>query len=219
MARLDPARLRSRLAFDWKVLTGLRSSHLGPVRAFASADEARAGRDLSRMQGEAGSATCYQVEYRFPIITGPNQFERATFVWFDLLGGGNYPYTAPVVTCTSQPPPWSPHVNGASGLVCLGDAWPRARGHMLAAQLVVHIMRLLNWDEPDRGAHYSGWTPAAARYWREQLGCRPISPDIDYPILPAELTHAQEDEDTGFRPVASFVARNDESFSAFRRIG
>ena len=46
---------------------------------------------------------------------------------------------------------------------------------MLAAQLVVHLMRLLNWDEPDRGAHYTGWSPTASRYWRDVLKGRKCS--------------------------------------------
>ncbi len=219
MGRLDQAGLRSRLAFDWKVLRDMRSAHLGAVRAFASADEARANRDLTARDAEAGMATCYQVEYRLHIPVGPGQFVPAAFVWFDLLAGGNYPFTPPAVTCVSQPLPWSPHVNSGNGFVCLGDAWPRAQGRMLAAQLVVHLMRLLNWDEPDRGAHYVGWSPTASRYWREVLGGRPISPDLEYPVLPAGLTHGVEDEDTGFQALTTFRPLVDEGFSALRRIG
>lgn len=87
---------------------------------------------------------------------------------------------------------------------------------MLAAQLLVHVMRLLNWDEPDRGAHYVGWTPAAARYWRDVLHARPISPDLEYPVLPAEITHGVESEDSGFQAIASFTPRADDGFTALR---
>lgn len=215
MERLDQAALRSRLAFDWKVLRDMRSAHLGLVRPYASAVEARANRVLSDRDAEAGLATCYSVEYRLRIPTALGQFVPSTFAWFDLLAGGNYPFTAPAVTCVSQPLPWSPHVNPGSGIVCLGDAWPRANGRMLSAQLVAHIMRLLNWDEPDRGAHYVGWSPSASKYWREVLQGRPISPELEYPVLPAELTHGVETEDAGFRAVGSFEARSD----GFKAVG
>jgi hypothetical protein len=70
---------------------------------------------------------------------------------------------------------------------------------MLAAQLVVHVMRLFNCDEPDR-EHYGGWNPAAVQYWRTVLGTRPLNPDLRYPVLPAEVTHAVDDDSSAFRP-------------------
>jgi hypothetical protein len=71
---------------------------------------------------------------------------------------------------------------------------------MLAAQLVTHVMRLLNCDEPDRGSEYGGWNPAAAHHWRTVLRKRPLNPDLRYPVLPADITHAVDDEKSGFRP-------------------
>lgn len=62
MGRLGPSELRSRLAFDWQVVEGLSSEHLGLVRAYASADEARANRALSPEERAAGRATCLSVE-------------------------------------------------------------------------------------------------------------------------------------------------------------
>lgn len=89
---------------------------------------------------------------------------------------------------------------------------------MLAAQLVVHVMRLLNWDEPDRGAHYLGWTPQATRYWRDVLHGRPISPDLEYPTLPADLTHAVEESDSGFQMISSAPSATHTQLGSFRAV-
>lgn len=217
MERLSPADLVSRLAFDWRVLSALRSPHLGALHAFASADDARAGRALTPRDGEAGHAACYAVEYRLPVLVGPGKTVPTATVWFDLLAGGRYPLSDPFVTCTSRPLPWSPHVNQTSGSVCIGDGWRRARGRMLAAQLVVHVLHILNFDEPDRGPDYVGWSATAAHHWRTVLNGRPLTPDLAYPVLPVEITHAVEPEDTGFEALTSFRPRPDDGFTPIGR--
>jgi len=58
---------------------------------------------------------------------------------------------------------------------------------MLLAQLVVHTMRFLNFDEDDQPG-YDGWNPAAIRYWRTEMGCRPAIADLKVPVLPDALT-------------------------------
>ncbi len=203
MARLSQHELRSRLAFDWKVVRALKSPALGPVRGFVSADDVKRGNDATDADGDAGRVTIYVVEFRFPILIGPGPTTPSATCRFDLLAGGNYPFSTPSASFVSRPLPWSPHVHPWTGSVCLGDGWARARGKMLAAQLVGHVMRIVNCDEPDRGPFYDGWNGEAIRYWRNTLGKKPFHPELAYPVLPEEITHGYED------PKASFGAASE----------
>ena len=201
MARLTPALQRSRLAFDYRTTRALVAPALGAVRAYRAEDDLRARREVTPDDGAAGQAVLYVVEYRLPVLVGPDTTVPAVTVRFNLLDGGNYPYSTPAAAVTSRPTPWSPHVHPATGLVCLGEGWPLAAGRMLFAQLVVHVLRLLNCDEPDRDPSYVGWNAAAIHYWRTVLHRRPLHPDLEYPRLPAELTHRGARVDATFRPV------------------
>src|SRR5205085_1726966 len=138
----------------------------------------------------------------------------------DLLGGGNYPFTEPVVVFTSRPVPWSSHVHPATGVVCLGNGWESADGGVLLGQLVVHVARLMNLDEPDLGEY--GYNRASSQYWRDTLGSKPYLPDLTYPALPADLTHAASG--AGFRavraPQVSDAFRpKDRASTVFKKIG
>ncbi|MDB4931674.1 MAG: hypothetical protein JWM10_4158 [Myxococcaceae bacterium] len=225
MARLNPAQLRTRLAFDHSVIRGLTAADHVTVRAFA---DGRHEREVTLTEGEAGLATRYLAEYRFPILTGPGPTTDRALVRFDLLAGGNYPFSEPVVEVLSRPRPWTPHVHPSSGAVCLGGGWRRAQGRMLAAHLVVHVMHLLNFDEPAPDAGYSGWNGEAISYWRGKLGLRPLHPGLPYPVLPAEVTHrvaapgtefvalsVASDADDGFRVLFS----DDDDSDAFAPLG
>lgn len=198
MPVLSPRDLASRLAYDHQVMRGLGRDGLGSIRAYASHQALRAGRQCLPDEAAAGAASLYTVELRFRHLSGPGETAERSVAAFDLLAGGNYPYTKPLVTFITRPLPWSPHVHPASGIVCLGDAWLHARGKMLLAQLVVHVMRLVNFDEPDLGGEH--FNPPAAGYWRTVLDCRPYVVGLPYPRLPSELTHGVESErDDGFR--------------------
>ena len=59
---------------------------------------------------------------------------------------------------------------------------------MLLAQLIIHVARLLNFDEPPLQGD-DGWNPDAARYWERKLRYGPVDPSVSYPCLPIELTH------------------------------
>jgi hypothetical protein len=206
MAQLDPAQLRSRLAFDYDTVTRLRSRHLGPIEPFVSERAFARDATATPAEGAAGLVRLYRIHYRFPLLIGEGLTKPGSAAKFDLLAGGNYPFTAPTVTCLASPLPWSPHVNPYSGLVCLGGAWGAAGGRMLAAQLVVHVMRILNCDEPTPSADYGGWNLRAARYSREVLKARPLNSELDYPVLDAELTHGLAEEGSLFRALFAEVA-------------
>lgn len=201
-ARLTPAELAGRLAFDFRVMEALASPYLNAPRAFASERDARAGRALTAAEGRAGRGAIYLVEYRFPMAKNPTErLVRAT-ARFDLLAGGNYPFSPPAVQMVSAPIPFSNRVHAQTGAVCTGSVWSDAEGEMLLAQLVVHAMRLLNFDEPSRGAPSDTFNAVALEYWRRTLGGAPLNPGFDYPTLPPELTHAVRPPRALFRPAA-----------------
>lgn len=204
MARLTPAQLRDRLALDHEMVTGMRAADHVAIGAFASYADLRAGRALTPAEGAAGRATQYLAEYRFPILTSAKERVDRVVVRFDLLAGNSYPFSAPLVEVASRPVPWSPHFHAASGAVCLGEIWPQGNGRMLAAELIVHVMRLLNFDEPRPKPGYHGWNAAAIRHWAEELQYRPLHPDLVYPVVPTEATHGRAPDD-GFRAVSAHV--------------
>lgn len=208
MSRHTPAQLRTRLAFDYRVIRGLTSTDHVVIKAAALTTERRE-REVTIEEGEAGLATRYFAEYRFPILTGPGPTTDRAIVRFDLLAGGNYPYTDPVVEVLSQPRPWTPHVHPVSGSVCIGDGWKRSRGRTLAAHLIVHVMHLFNFDEPEPDPTYRGWNGQAISYWRNMLGLRPLHPALPYPVLPADITHGVAASGSDFVPLAAAGAADD----------
>lgn len=199
MPSLSPTELASRLAYDHQVVSRLRAPWLSWTAA-RTALGLGGTRHPSAPGAEGGQARVYLVSYDFPTLTGPGRFaSQPTVVRFDLLAGGNYPFTLPEAAVTSSPLPWGPHI-GTGGQICLGHAWGEARGRMLLAHLVIHMARLLNLDEPDNGQpHMNG---AATAWWRAHLDSRPINPELRYPILPLDLTHGIEASRAGaaFRP-------------------
>lgn len=188
MPSLTPALLASRLAFDWEVVSAMAWPKECTVTGYASMEDIKRGRAATDADGKAGRVTVYAADYRFPMLAGPTGRLHHARIVFNLLAGGSYPFSAPLAQVVSRPLPWSTHIAPGSGVVCLGEGWGKARGKILAAQLVVHCMKCLNTDEPDRGRLYGGYIPEAHRFWREQLGGKPLN-DLAYPELPLRLTH------------------------------
>jgi hypothetical protein len=61
--------------------------------------------------------------------------------------------------------------------------------------VVLHVAKLLNWDEPLESL-YGGWNPAAVAWWKRHLNSQPITPGLKYPALPLEITHGTESNAT-----------------------
>ena len=219
MASLTSAELADRLALDYRSTIVLQSRALASVRAIKSESDLCAGRDVTRDEGEAGRAALYLVDYAFPILVGPGPTTPRALVRFDLLAGGNYPYSQPSVAVTSRPLPWSPHVRPSTGSVCLGEGWARAQGGMLLCLLVRHVMRLFNYDEPQRDPGYVGWNGAAVQYWRSALGGKPLHADLPYPVMATEVTHGVEDQAAAFQGVSQeeLFRRIDIDFKAIHQ--
>src|SRR6185436_18709958 len=174
-------------------------------------------RELTASEAEAGRASAYLVEYRFPHLVGRGTTATSALAAFDLYAGGNYPYSPPGVWILSRPTPWSPHVHSAAGTVCIGPAWERASGQMLLAQLVVHVARLINFDEPGAATSAGHWNASAVHYWRSALGGGPYLRDLQYPRLPVEVTHGVSDGASVFRAAEAFSA--EDARFAFRPLG
>lgn len=199
MPQLTPNELDSRRALDYRTVVGLSREAIGGIAAYACIRDIKDRREVTVAEGEAGRATVYVVEYCFPHLVDRERTATTALAVFDLSAGGNYPFTPPLGAFISRPFPWSPHVHPGSGNICLGPAWPAAGGRMLFAHAVVHVMRLVNFDEP-RTSPDGGWNASADAYWQTTLRRKPYLPDLRYPRLPTEITHGLSDENDVFRP-------------------
>lgn len=197
--RLSPDALQARLRFDFNVVSGLRAPWLR-VLGFASVADLRGGRQAIAPGAPGAAPALLLVHYGFPTLAGPGRRLPAATVEFDLLAGGNYPFTSPHVIVL-PPLPWVPRVHPTAGIVCTGSAWGEARGQVLLAHLVVQVARLLNLDEPHTGTDF-GFQAEATDYWQTRLGGRPLNPGLQYPALPVDLTHGVSAPRPRLRPLA-----------------
>lgn len=199
MARLSASELRSRLAFDFRVMMAMRSPTLAITRAYADHHSVRWGRDVTPDEGEAGRARVYVVRFAFPHLIEPGRVASSFDVQLDLCAGGEYPHSAPLVTVLSRPLPYCDHID-RGGVFCAGHGWRGSK--TLAAQLVIHIARVVNFDQPTANFSHRGYLPEATIYWRDVLCGRPAF-SVDYPTLPVHLTHAGAVGEPTFRPIGA----------------
>jgi hypothetical protein len=172
------------------------------VAGYASSRDRELGREAAEEDGEAGRVTQYCVDVTRPMLAAPNvPLERATLLLDTTAAGAGYPMADPIVMVTSRPVPFTPRVYPATGLICIGNAWRDARGRILLAHLVVHVLHWVGFDEPinaDRGYHH-----AAFDHWRDVLRHRPLACSVPYPVLPEALTHGQiVPKPCGFAPAS-----------------
>jgi hypothetical protein len=202
MPKLSPEQLNSRLRLDWNIMQQINSP-LVTIQAFRNMSDLM-GRNRPVLDAvEAHKAVAYLVEYHIKSLIGPDRFHDRFDVSMDLLAGGDYPYTAPACFVISRPVPWSPHFFPSNGAICLGELWTAAGGNILLAHLLVHVAKLLNFDEPDREPSYGGWNAEAVQYWRKKMNRQPVTPGLAYPVIPPEFTHGlTADSKPLFRPVS-----------------
>lgn len=186
MAKLTQQELRGRLAFDYGVAMDMHCPVM-ELSAHHIADEARKGEDAILDPARAHLARHYRVVYRIKTLAGPDRYHDWTLVHIDLLANGNYPYSLPACWVLSEPMPWSPHFKKGNP-ICIGGSWGAAQGKMLLGHLLIHIAKLLNFDEV-REKGYAGWNREAGQFWEKKLKLQPITPDLVYPRLPVEKTH------------------------------
>jgi hypothetical protein len=185
---LEPDDLCSRLKLDYQVV-GLMRSPLFNVEAYRNVDDMRARRHTIMIEPEGHLATHYRVDYHIKTLIGCGSYGNRTAVHFDLLANNNYPFTEPSCFVIDSQMPWSPHF-WRGYPICIGNGWEQANGKMLLGQLLVHIAKLLNFDEPAyEDPVYVGYNPDALEYWETALAREPITKNLNYPTLP-DIVHA-----------------------------
>lgn len=213
MPRLTLAEVTSRRGLDYRVVRSTNGNGVLGVSAHRTLNDLRQGRVIEEAAGVRGEAQFYLAAYYFPVLIGAGKTTERVLVSFD-ISSGNYPYAEPLAAVLSRPLPWNPHVHPSSGIVCIGETWRMGRGKMLAAQLILHVAKLLNCDEPDRGSGYVGWNGAAINYWRTVMRKAPVTPGLAYPVPPVDITHGIPSVvDDSFAPVTSATAPADNVFS------
>lgn len=182
MLALTPAELQSRLELDRSQLQALSEDTTAPVTitGHRSLPDAAASRGI--VGADEPPPSVYRVVYAVPTLRGPGQVHRGdTVVTVDLLANGNYPYTPPVARVTGSPAPWTPHFHARYPICIGGGAW-LPTGRRTAVDLVIHIGRLLNFDEPKPPPSYSGYNGEAIAWWAQQ-GYRSLDPGLVWPVL------------------------------------
>lgn len=175
-----------RRRFDFSVVSGMRCP-VFDFQAYATVDDLTARRRPITGEQGADRASKYHFTFRVPTLVGPGRFSQQTEIGVntDVV---DYPVKEPSTWVISPDVPWSPHfLRGAP--VCLGhEAWRDRKGHVTLGHLVLHLARLLNWDEPGRGPGYVGWNGAAIEYHRRHHAGKPLDPSIAYPTFPGWLS-------------------------------
>lgn len=205
--RLTAAALERRLRLDESTMA-LVNVNLAPIRASGhrNADDARSGA-RAITSGSGAAPEHYRVIYDFDTLRGPGLRHRPTIVHLDLMANGSYPFSEPVCRTVGDVTPWTPHFHEIHP-ICIGAGWPRQTapdaGQALAVDLVRHIAKLLNFDEPPPAAGYSGYNGPAIDWWRGQHDCLPLNAGLRYP----EIDPNQPGESQGRvpQPVAAPLA-------------
>ena len=183
--RLNAAELERRLRLDERMMA-LINTDPAPMRVSAhrTANDARRGVNAIAC-GSGPAPEHYRVVYAFDTLSARDVRHSPTVVHIDLLANGGYPFSEPVCR-TVGVTPWTPHFSSHYP-ICIGDGWPdqtaRNAGTKLAVDLAVHIARLLNFDEPRPKPGYHGYNGAAIDWWRRAHDCRPLNPNLRYPII------------------------------------
>lgn len=200
MAKLTLAQRQDRLRFDFLVIKNMNSPIMS-VKAYRSLEDMKARRNPINSKDEGASAAHYIADYMIKTLVGEDQYSSSTSVHFDLLAKGDYPFSDPVCWVISNEIPWTPHFSKGRP-VCIGEIWEEAKGRMLLGQMLIHVAKLLNFDEVPRSPNYNGYNGAAVRYWRNKLNMQPITPGLAYPVLPDidKILHDDTGGDNGFKP-------------------
>jgi len=185
---LAPAEIITRRAFDDEVIRSMLPSPILDVEGFRTLEDVGAGRPATAKEGAAGRILYYAAWYTFPVLIGPGKTTDGVVAVFN-ANVPEFPHAGPLAHIASTPMPWSPHVRPEDGMICQGYGWQRANGRMLMAHAIVHVARLLNCDESDRGPEYGGYNRVAMTYWRETMRCRPLTAGLKYPVPSVEVTH------------------------------
>jgi hypothetical protein len=173
------------------------------VAAYRNVDDLMKRRNPVTADHEGHLATHYFADYHIRTLVGRNVYSDHTGVRIDLQANNNYPFSEPGCYVVEGKMPWSPHfLKGRP--ICLGEIWRQAQGTMLLGQLLIHVAKLLNFDEVAREPGYVGYNGEAIEYWKNVLGYRPITQNLPYPELPPEILYTTPESP---EPKKSFVRK------------
>jgi hypothetical protein len=190
MPRLTKNEQADRLSLiDYRLAKDLRCPVMQISAHATKADASRGVNPITR-EADARNAWYYRVNYHIETLIGQDRYsdpERDPVqLLIDLNFNGNYPFSRPESFVIGHTIPWSPHF--APGIqVCFehpGRVW-RSDGRTTLGHLVIHLAKLINFDETIANPYYQGYNGEAVRFWRSALHSRPITPGLIYPELPA----------------------------------
>ena len=201
MPKLNRQQLNGRLARDYQICNEMNTnSKVIDVEAYKNPDDLRNQKNLIVSENDGHLATHYRVAYHIKTLIAKGEYSSdPVVIHIDLMANGDYPYSAPTCMVISPITPWSPHFQ-ANSPVCLGvEVWVHRAPTVWLGDLLIHIARLLNFDELLRSPGYVGWNKEAIDYWRKILKEQPINPNLIYPVLPDFMDVTA----TGFMPLQS----------------
>jgi hypothetical protein len=181
---LTPAERLTRQRGDHKLVAALDAADC-PIRitGHRTADDARG--DRSQVSpGDRTPPAHYRVVYDFDTLSGPGRRHRPTIVHVVPNASGGYPATAPSSWVINGVIPWTPHF-AANVPICHGThVWLPNRTQLV--DYIIHIGKLLNFDEPPPSAGYHGYNAAAISYWRTQMKLKPLDSGLRFPTIRLE---------------------------------
>jgi len=184
MRRLTPDELKSRLRLDFQVFQRMQGAILRG-EAYQTTTDLNSRRSPITSVEQGHLATKYRVDFHIKTLIGKGKFSDLTSIGFD-LDVGNYPTAEPATWVITKPVPYSPHFKEGYP-VCLGETWQRGNGRLLLGHILIHIAKLLNWDEIAREGGYQGWNGEAIAYHQHTYKGRPLTENIAYPMIPPEF--------------------------------
>lgn len=153
------------------------------VTGHRTAEDVRANRDPVPVGSRIPPAH-YRVVYDFDTLRAPGSRQRPTIVHVAPLVSGDYPTSQPSAWVISDFVPWTPHF-AADVPICHGDhAWIPNRTQLV--DYVVHIGKLLNFDEPAPVPGYHGYNSQAIEYWQTKMHLQPLDPGLRLPTIRPE---------------------------------
>jgi hypothetical protein len=183
--------LRQRRELDYRVLRAMENDVFS-FDAYATSADLESGQRRITSVAEGGSAAKYVFRFAIRTLVARGAYSDLTTIGVD-TDSTDFPRRPPNTWVVGRTIPWSPHFR-AGYPVCIGEEmWDSRGGYVLLGHLVIHLARLLNWDEPGRGPGYRGWNGEAIDYHRDVLGGRPLTANVKYPALPAWLYGTEND--------------------------
>lgn len=183
-ASLTPAERLGRQRADHLLVEALNAAGCRlRVSGHRTAADARAGRSPVTT-GDQMPPSHYRAVYDFDTLRGPGRRHRPTVVHVAPLANGEYPATPPTAWVISDVIPWTPHF-AANVPICHGShEWIPNRTQLV--DYIIHIGRLLNFDEPPPTPGYHGYNAQAVAYWRDTMRLRPLDPNVRFPVINPE---------------------------------